>query len=106
MATQVHSALNIPGRRDPRHNDERLRVSANLESVRGHRLIRTGRFILASKRLAHDGKIVLAFENQYSSSDDSWSMVGRNGVIRIPEEITRAKSFSEGCMYSLYLWKW
>lgn len=96
----------VISRSDPSYHNERLRVTVRVDDMKGHHVLKAGRFLMTTKKFAHDGKMILWFENQYSSDGEGWDLVGRNGVIRIPVSFTEAKHFVEGLSYTLYLYKW
>lgn len=102
--TQPNSAGTPRG--NPNYYNDKLRVTVDVEELRGHHVVRVGRFLLTAKRFSHDGKIILHFENSMSSLGDGWDRLGRNGVIKIPVSTDKVRGFLEGCVYALYMFRW
>jgi len=102
--TQPHS-VGTP-HSNPSYYNDRLRVAIDVNELKGHHILKAGRFLLTDKKLSHDGKIILHFQNSLSTSGDGWDRLGHNGVIKIPVAIDKVKGFMEGCIYTLYMYTW
>ena len=102
------SAVKLPIHlhRDPNYHNERLRVAIFPRDLKGHRVLRAGRFLMTDKKFAPDGMVILWFQNQFSQSGDGWNRVGRNGVIKVPVPFSESKAFIEDMSYTLFLYQW